>query len=189
MKKVKIYFAIVILFIAFIAKAQTSIPAGFARATIVLFNGSNLTGYVKESMKKSASVVFLNDNQNKKTTYHGNEINSIQINEESFICVGGDFFKVISTGKIIFIQKQSDASNKPSYNGNEPIFNNGTEGNVGDYFVYRNSKLNIINKKTFEAFITIDLADDIVASEKAKKLNGDVTKLKDVIDIYNKSSK
>jgi hypothetical protein len=189
MKNVKNYFAIAILFIATTTNGQINLPAGFTKATIVLYGGSALSGYVKENIKKSASIVFFNDSQNKKTTYDGNQISSIKINDDNYICVSGDFFKVISTGKITFVQKQSDASNKPSYNGNEPVFNNGTEGSIGDYFVYRNSKLNIINRKTIEAFINKDLADDIVATEKAKNLNGDVTKLKDAIDIYNKSTK
>jgi hypothetical protein len=185
MRHIKILSSLTLFFITSICFAQTIIPNGFAKASLVLYNGSSLIGYVKENIKKSASVVFFNENTNKKTTYDGDKISSIQIADENFVCAGGDFFKIISSGKINFVQKQSNAADKATYNGNEAVFNNGTEGKIGDYFIYTNNKLKLINKKSIALFIETDLAGNTAAIEKAKTIDGDLSKLKDAINIYN----
>jgi hypothetical protein len=185
MKQIKILFAFAIVFIHSISFAQTSIPNGFVKASLKLNNGNSLIGYAKDNIKKSASIIFFNDVTNKKITYDGNEINSIRINDEDFICNGGDFFNVISSGKINFIQKKSNAADKVSYNGTEPIFSSGTEGKIGDYFVLINNKLKWINKKSLVVFIETDLAGNTAAIEKAKAIDGDFLKLKEAINIYN----
>jgi hypothetical protein len=168
--------------------AQTAAPAGFVKGSITLANGSNVTGFVKDNIKKSAAVVFIDDAGNKKT-YEGSQINGITIDASNFICINGDFFKTICTGKLCFLQKASDASGNASYNGNEPIFNSGTEGKIGDYFAYTDKKLKLLNKKTVEAFINTDLSSCAAAVEKAKAINGDIAKLQEAVDIYNSSVK
>jgi hypothetical protein len=185
MKQVKILSSLILIFATAVSVAQTNIPNGFSKASIVLYNGSNLAGYVKENIKKSASIVFFNEANNKKTTYDGSEINTIKINDDNFVCISGDFFKIISSGKINFVQKQSNAADKASYNGSEAVFNSGTEGKIGDYFIYTNNKLKLINKKSISSLIETDLAGNTAAIEKARAIDGDFLKLKEAINIYN----
>jgi hypothetical protein len=168
-----------------IANAQTKIPDGYKKTSVQLFNGVTLNGYSKDNIKKSASVLFIENETSKKITYDGSQINSIKMEDENFLCVGGDFFKIISSGKLTFVQKQSNAADKVSYNGTEAIFNSGTEGKIGDYFIYTNNKLKLINKKSVASFIETDLAGNTTAIEKAKTIDGDLSKLKDAINIYN----
>jgi hypothetical protein len=167
------------------ANAQTKIPEGYKKTSLQLFNGTSLNGYSKDNIKKSASVVFIENETTKKIIYDGSQINTIKIDEEDFLCVSGDFFKIISTGKLMYVQKQSNASDKMSYNGTEAIFNSGTEGKIGDYFIYTHNKLKLINKKSIASFIETDLAGNIAAIEKAKTIDGDFLKLKEAINIYN----
>jgi hypothetical protein len=167
------------------ANAQTKIPEGYKKTSLQLFNGTSLNGYSKDNIKKSASVVFIENETTKKIIYDGSQINTIKIDEEDFLCVSGDFFKIISTGKLMYVQKQSNASDKVSYNGTEAIFNSGTEGKIGDYFIYTHNKLKLINKKSIASFIETDLAGNIAAIEKAKTIDGDFLKLKEAINIYN----
>jgi len=169
-------------------QAQTEIPAGFSKGSVTLANGSTVSGFIKDNIKKAATVVFI-DNTGSKKTYEGSQINGITIETSNFICINGDFFKTICTGKLCFLQKASNASGNASYNGTEAIFNNGTEGKIGDYFAYADKKLKLLNKKTVEAFINTDLASCTAAVEKAKAINGDIAKLQEAVEIYNNSVK
>jgi len=164
-------------------KAQNEIPSGYTKGTITLADGAVLTGYVKDNLKKSAAVSFI-DNAGKKKNYEGIDINAATIDATNFICIKGDFFKAISVGKLNFLQKSSDASGKASFNGTEATFN-GTEGKIGDYFVYSNRQLKLLNKKNIESFINTDLNGCTAAIEKAKSANGDIAKLQEAVDIYN----
>ncbi|MGG9962953.1 hypothetical protein [Ferruginibacter sp. SUN106] len=175
------------LFVA-VANAQTNAPEGYTKATVTLANGTLQPGFIKDNIKKSASVIFTDESGSNKKVYEGSDINGITIDAISFICINGDFFKTICTGKLCFLQKASNASGKASYNGTEAVFNNGTEGKIGDYFVYADKKLKLINKKTVESFISNDLTGCSTAIEKAKTINGDISKLQEAVDIYNSYS-
>jgi hypothetical protein len=187
MKLTTIFYSAVLALSVTAVKAQSEAPAGFSKGSITLADGTVVSGFVKDNIKKSAAVVFI-DNTGKKT-YEGSQINGLSIEASNYICINGDFFKTICTGKLCFLQKASDASGKASYNGTEPIFNNGTEGKIGDYFAYADKKLQLLNKKTVEAFISTDLAGCTAAIEKAKTINGDMAKLQEAIDIYNSNNK
>ena len=170
------------------ATAQTSAPEGYTKASITLANGSIQTGYIKDNIKKSAEVVFVDESGSNKKVYAGGDINGVKIDAVNFICINGDFFKTICTGKLCFVQKASNAAGKASYNGTEAIISNGTEGKIGDYFIYADNKLKLINKKSVDGFINTDLAGCTAAAEKAKTINGDMAKLQEAVEIYNSSS-
>jgi hypothetical protein len=89
-----------------------------------------------------------------------------------------------------FLQKSSDVSGKISYNGNEAIISNGTEGKPNDYFIYdtRNKELKLVSKKNFDEVVSKSFAGNTAAIDKAKTANGDVTQLKAAVDLYNNSS-
>ncbi len=185
MKIKSLLFSIACSLLALSIQAQNKIPDGYEKATIQLFDGTTLTGYVKENIKKAASVSFIDETGSNKKQYEGDLITNLKIGEVNYICVGGDFFKTICTGKINFVQKASNASDKISYNGTEAVSNNGTEGRQGDYFVYADKKLTRINKKSVDAFIATNLAACKEAVEKAKTINGDIAKLQQPIEIFN----
>ena len=171
-----------------VANAQTNAPEGYTKASITLANGTVQSGFIKDNIKKSASIVFTDQSGSNKKVYEGGDINGITIDAVSFICISGDFFKTICTGKLCFLQKASNASGKASYNGTEAVFNNGTEGKIGDYFIYADKKLKLLNKKTIESFISNDLTGCTAAIEKAKTINGDIAKLQEAVEIYNSYS-
>lgn len=189
MKLTTIFYSLLLSFSAAAVKAQTEIPAGYTRGSITLANGTVVTGYLKDNIKKMASVIYVDNAGANKKTYEGSEINSVTIDAENFTCIKGDFFKAICTGNICFLQKASNAANKASYNGAEPVFNSGTDGKIGDYFVYSNNTLKLINKKTVAAFISSDLSTCTAAVEKANAINGNIALLAEAVSIYNKSVK
>jgi hypothetical protein len=177
-------------FIALNVKAQNETPKGYVKGTIVLPDNTSVSGFVKDKMKSDASVSFIDENQKKKT-YSGSDILSLSIGEENYTCIKGDFFKKICSGKLCFLQKLSDASRKPTYNGTEAIFSNGTEGKQGDYFIYNSEdkQLKLVAKKNFNETIAAVFAGNTAAMDKAKTVNGDPSQLKDAVEVYNNSHK
>ena len=113
------------------------------------------TGYIRDYMRDNASIVFLDTRTGKKRTLTGAQLLSLDIDTTHYICLKGDFFKIIATSDMLFLQKSSDASGKPAYNGTEPIFVNGTEGRLNDCFLYdpKKQNLQLVNTRTIARVI------------------------------------
>ena len=191
MKLLKTITAIALSLTILNIQAQNNIPQGFSKGNIVLADGSVLPGYLKENMRRDASVTFLNETDKKQKDYDGSDLLSVQMDNIKFICIRGDFFKVVSDGELSFLQKSSDVSNKAVYNGVETVFTNGTEGKPGDYFIYNSSNklLKKVSKKNVEVVAADIFAGCLAAIEKAKTVNGDIAKVKDAVEIYNSRNK
>jgi hypothetical protein len=172
------------------ANAQTGIPKGYSKATIVLQDNSSLTGYIKDNMKKDATISFVNEKGDKKNKYNGNDIASVEIDASKFTCIKGDFFKVISNGELSFLQKSSDASGNVTYNGSEAIYASGTPGKIGDYFFYDNKskELKLVSNKTFETVTASAFAGYAPAIEKAKSAQGNIAQLGEAVSLFNNRS-
>jgi hypothetical protein len=186
MRTAAIFFTSLLLISFFKGKAQKAIPTGFVKATITLDNGDQLSGYVKDNIRKSSSVVYINETGEQKKVYEGRDINKLSFDSAQFMCINGDFFKVISTGKMNFLQKASNSAGNVYYNGADPVVSNGTEGSIGDYFVYSNKQLKLMNAKSLESFISADLTGCAEAIEKAKAINGDFSKLSEAVETFNR---
>ncbi|HEY6504882.1 MAG TPA: hypothetical protein VIZ28_12955 [Chitinophagaceae bacterium] len=169
------------------ANAQTEIPKGFQKGTITLADNSNLPGFVKDNIRKDASIVFIQQAGEKKKTYNGSELVAAEIDDAKFLCISGDFFKVLCQGNLCFLQKSSDASGKPTYNGNEATFSSGTEGKLNDYFIYngKDKQLKLVSKKNADEVIAASFAGNTAAIEKARSANGDIAQLKEAVQVYN----
>lgn len=159
-------------------------PSGFTKGSVTLSDGSILTGYVKDNMKKDAAITYADDNGKNKKRFDGSTINEVTAENNTYLCIKGDFFKAVCTGKISFLQKASNASAKPSYNGSEAIFISGTPGKIGDYFSYANHELTLLNNKSVSGFIST-LNSCAAAAEKAKAAGGNIAALADAVTIYN----
>lgn len=186
--KLSAMFFTVICMAAMANKLQAQAPEGFVKGSVTLSNGSIVTGYVKESIKKNAAISFT-DEKGSRQQYDGSQINGTTVDTVQYICIKGDFFKTICTGKICFLQKASDASGKASFNGTEAVFTSGTSGKIGDYFAYSNNQLTLLNKKTVNKFISEQLVNCSAAAEKAREANGDIASLAGAVAIYNNSIK
>ena len=169
------------------AHAQTELPKGFKNGKLVLANNTTLTGYVKDNIRGNASVVRMSEASDKKKNYDGSDLLSAEIDGVKFLCVKGDFFRVICEGDLYFLQKESDASRKPSYNGTEAVFLYGTDGSKGDYFIYdsRNKQLKLVTKKTFDTVVAASFANNASAIDKANAARNDIAQLKDAVEVYN----
>ena len=187
MKILKTISLLLLSFTMLNSQAQTTMPQDYSKGTVLLANGSSLSGYIKDNISKDAAVIFINDADNKKTEYDGNQLSSVQINNNKFICIGGDFFRVVSEGELLFLQKSSNASGKVSYNGLENMISSGTEGKPGDYFICNsNTKaLTKVSKKNIAEVSANSFAGCAAAIEKAKMVNGDIAMVKDAVDIFN----
>ena len=159
MKSAKLLAVVCASMIVCTAVAQ-DFPKGFKQASLILADSSMITGSIKDNMKASASVIFQPADGSKKKTYSGSELIAVKTSDAQYACIRGDFFKVICEGNICFLQKISDASGTPSYNGTEAIFNNGTEGKPNDYFTYdRVTKiLQLVSKKNKDEVIKASFA-------------------------------
>ena len=113
-----------------------------------------VSGFIKDNIRKDASVTLLVNGKEKK--YNGADIAAAEIDASTFTCIKGDFFKVVCNGELTFLQKASDASSKPTTVGNEVFFLSGTEGKPGDYFIYENrsQQLKLVSKKNLNDVVT-----------------------------------
>ena len=186
--KLSAMFLTVICMAAMANKTNAQAPEGFVQGSVTLSNGSVITGYVKEAIKKNAAISFA-DAKGNKQQYDGSQINGAMVDTVNYLCIRGDFFKIICTGKICFLQKASNASGKASFNGTEAVFASGTEGKIGDYFAYSNNQLTHLTKKTVNSFITGQLSTNVAAVEKAKAANRDIALLAEAVTVYNNSNK
>ncbi len=187
MKRIKILPVFIFSIALLQLNAQSEIPKGFKKGTIVLADNSSLSGYIKDNIRSNASVTLADAGGGKKKNYNGSELISADLDGAKFLCINGDFFRLISQGELNFLQKSSDASAKPSYNGNEAIFSNGTQGKPGDFLIYNNKskELKLVSKKNFDEVVAEIFAGNMAAIDKAKTANGDIAKLKDAVDVYN----
>ena len=162
-------------------------PKGFAKGSIVLADNSEITGFIKDDIHRKAAVVFVTDLGGKKTTYDGDKLNSLIIEETKYTCIHGDFFKVLCDGELSFLQKSSDASSKPIYNGAEAIFIRRTEGKPGDYFIFNKNlqQLQLVNNKNVAVVAAGSFTNCEAAISKAKQSGDDIALLKDAVVIYN----
>ena len=183
----------VIFFSLFLIKAnaQSDLPNGFKKGSIVTADGNSQSGYVKDNMRNSASIAFIPGTDQKKKNYEAAVLKSLEIDGVKYICIKGDFFKVLCEGDLNFLQKCSDASRKPSYNGTEVIFASGTEGRLNDYFIYSTTdrQLKLISKKNVDEVIASSFAGCREAIDKARNANGDIYQLKDAVMVYNNRNK
>jgi hypothetical protein len=147
--KIKTIFFALTLFIGFSAFAQSSIPEGFVAGKIVLSNGAEVSGYLKDNIRKKSSIVFYNPANNKKETLDANALSEVSLSDSKYLCLYGDFFKVVTPGEHAVLIKSSDAAGKPYYNGVETIINKGTDGKIDDQFEYaaNTNELKPIHKK------------------------------------------
>jgi hypothetical protein len=191
MRKSTLFIVAIATLVTLSVHAQTEPPKGFKKGTIVLIDGSSLTGFVKDNIRSNASVTFITESGTGKKTYSGTDISSTAIEDTKFICISGDFFKVLCEGDLCFLQKSSDASGKPSYNGNEAIFSNGTEGKPNDYFIYnsKDKQLKLVSRKNLDEIAATCFAGHATAIEKAKTNNGDLSQLKEAVEVYNRESR
>ena len=131
MKSWKIIMAVVLSIVFLQGQSQTETPKGFKKGRLILADNSSISGNIKNNIHRNASVIFINESGGKKKNYNGSDLISAEIEGTKYLCIKGDFFRIISYGGLSYLQKSSDASGKPSYNGNEAIFISGTEGKPG----------------------------------------------------------
>lgn len=160
-------------------------PKGFTKGKVTLADNSVVNGFIKDNIRKDASVVLLVDGKEKK--YNGADINAAEIDAITYNCMKGDFFKVVCNGELTFLQKASDASSKPTTVGSEVFFLSGTEGKPGDYFIFENKsqQLKLVSKKNLNDVVTNSFGGYAPAIEKAKAAQTDIAQLKEAVETYN----
>jgi len=179
--------AVTVLSLVFLeAEAQADAPKGFTSGTIVLADGGSHTGLIKDNIRKNASVSFTTGAE-KKNNYDGTQLISAEIEGTKYLCIKGDFFKVLCEGELSFLQKSSNASGKVTYNGSEAILSSGTDGKLNDYFIYNSNdkQLKLVSKKNVQEIATTSFADCTAAIDKAKTINGDLSQFRGAVEEYN----
>jgi hypothetical protein len=181
-----LFVAASLIFASLVATGQSETPKGFTKGSILLTDSTVVSGYIKEKIRGNASLTLLDD-ENKKKIYDGSSLLSATIGDEKFCCIKGDFFRVIEDGAIKFMQKASDASYKPVYNGNQAVFINGTEGSPGDYFLYITStrQLKHLNRKSVSTVVAESFGTCAQALVKAKVINEEISRLNEAVQVFN----
>lgn len=166
------------------ANAQTAAPKGFINGKVLLAGNTEASGFIKDNIRKDAAVTLFSNG--KETVYNGSDISGAVVGTDSYICIRGDFFKVLCQGDLYFLQKASNASSKPTYVGNEVMFISGTEGKPGDYFLYKGQELQLVSKKNLDNIAADNFAGFAPAIEKAKAAKTNIADLKEAVELYNK---
>lgn len=168
--------------------AQTTTPEGYTAGKITLASGTTLEGFVKENFKKKSCVSFIDAANSKKKTYEGWDLNAASISGQEYICLKGDFYTVLASGELYFLQKATNAEGKIAYNGTDPVYQTTTEGKAGDYYVYNSKTLSVslVNKASYDNVIATQFSNYQPAIEKAKEGKENVAQLKGAVDLYNK---
>ena len=187
MKRITFFAAFFLTLVSLQLKSQDTVPNGFTKGSVTLADNTEITGFVKDDIRSKAAVVLIPATGEKKITYDGDKLNGAMIEGTKYICIKGDFFKVVCEGELSFIQKASDASSKPLYVGTEAMFINGTEGRKGDYFILNKSlqQLKLVNNKNVTAVTAQSFINCEAAINKAKQTGNDIALLKDAVVIYN----
>ena len=190
MKKATFFVTIILIAGLCQLSAQTGVPKGYSNGVLTLAGGQIETGYIKESIRGNASVVIITTD-GKKKIYNGNDLTAATIDSNRFVCIKGDFFRVVCEGEIYFLQKSSNAAGKAMYNGTEAIFINGTEGKINDYFFYDKTQqqLKLLTKKNVNDMITGTFNDCPAAIAKAKENGTDMATLRQAVELYNNREK
>ena len=71
---------------------QAQIPEGFVKGSVTLADGSTITGFVKDNIKKSGALIFVDTNGGNKQLYYSNEVNGAVIDGTNYLSVKSDFF-------------------------------------------------------------------------------------------------
>ena len=187
MKRITSFATFFLTLVSLQLKSQDTVPNGFTKGSVTLADNTEITGFVKDDIRSKAAVVLIPATGEKKITYDGDKLNGAMIEGTKYICIKGDFFKVVCEGELSFIQKASDASSKPVYVGTEAMFINGTEGRKGDYFILNKSlqQLKLVNNKNVTAVTAQSFINCEAAINKAKQTGNDIALLKDAVVIYN----
>ena len=133
-------------------KAQTTEES--VQATITLANGAVQNGLAKDNLAKKGNIVFIENATTKKQTFDGTDLQKLTINGTEYLCIKGDFFKTICSGKICLLQKTSKTSSRVLYSGSDPIGIAGSDGKLGDYYLYKSNILTLLNQKN----VAVELA-------------------------------
>jgi hypothetical protein len=181
-----IFFAALSLGVA----AQTAIPEGYKKGSILLPDSSTISGFIKDKLKTNGSFCYLNEKGEGRTEYNSSSVLAVTMEELHYVSMKGDFFKLLADGNALcFLQKASNASGNPVFNGTETIYFNGSEGKPGDYFIYNKKTIEMkrVTKKTYNAVTAEIFAGSVAALDKAKAGSNDFTLLKDAVDIFNRN--
>ena len=118
MKSVKL-FAIALLSLLFVgAKAQSEAPKGFSKGTVVLPDNSSISGFIKDDIRKDASVVLQSGGKEKK--YDGAEISGVEIDGTSYeikngTAPEGGYPEWLMSGNVLYAESgTSETSEAPS---------------------------------------------------------------------------
>jgi hypothetical protein len=58
------------------ASAQTEVPKGLKKGTIILADGSSLPGFIKDNIRNNASAMFISETGGKKKKYDGSDLST-----------------------------------------------------------------------------------------------------------------
>jgi hypothetical protein len=168
-------------------QAQNNLPKGFSKGSITLPGNTVINGYVKDNLRSKGSLEMMAAESQQRKNYNASELLGAQIDSSRFICIKGDFFRIISAGELYFLQKASNGSNEPVYNGTEAIFVKGNDGQVNDYFFYDSAsqQLKLLTKKNRNEMIAGTFTNCAAAIAKASQTGTDLAQLQQAVDIYN----
>lgn len=180
-------FAGALLTVSIFAQGQNDVPKGFSKGNITLPGNTIVEGYVKDNLRSSGTIAFFTTENSGRKNYNANDLMAVQVDSTRFLCIKGDFFRVISEGEICFLQKASNASNQPVYNGAEAIFVKGTDGQVNDYFFYDRDHqlLKLLTRKNKNEMIAGTFTNCAAAITSADHAGADLAQLRQAVNIYN----
>ena len=165
-KAIYLSLALLLIFSKGLFAQSTPTVAGLAEATVTLTNGTIVKGYGENLISSRRAIAFRSSADAKKQLFSAKQILSVQLNQQYFKVIEGDFFQVHTRGDAWELCEKLSASPATiEYNGAEPIMISSTPGAIGDLFLYNTIDHQIISVK--EPFAKKYLKEKLVASNSS----------------------
>ena len=156
------FFVLVLLAGSLSAAAQstssTSYPSGFNAGSITV-NNNTLRGHVRDNIRKSSEVVFMNGDGIKKT-YNASQVSAVTIDPDKYVVIADVFYKVIAEGPKVNLLRRASSAAAIQYNGADPIASASSPGAYNDYFILpAGGQLQLVLKRDFRKLAETVFAD------------------------------
>jgi hypothetical protein len=191
MKPLTIVPVLLFMLVAADSFAQPHLPKGYQKGTIQLLDNSTKEVYVKPALQKDATLPVLQPDNGNKRIYKATELLALTMDSAKYLSINGDFYKVLTAGELYFVQKSSNASAQPVYNGTELVAINTSLGNVNDYFIYDPAKKDLIRvtKNNFKEILQGTFSNFSPGMALAKEGVNNPGLLIQAVEWYNKRNK
>jgi hypothetical protein len=147
---------------------------GYVSGKIILADNTEITGSIKDNIRKKGEVVFLQGD--KKTKYKANDISGAEIGGAQYITNNYTFYEVMWKGSNTCLLRKANTPSGVQYAGTEPIVISPGEGNIDDLFFQKGNSIQLLTKGNFKSVLSENCSSCAAGIDVSKFDNDSVKK-------------